>query len=300
MTEIFRPYIKEQLSPNVTDIAILRPPLKVGEEEMNLLADELLRQNFLPLILPREAIEGDDGEFIEDEARFFPTDRFREVGPWIFERSFFRDFHDIFKIARNILPNQDTSQIKERIYTVPGTFCGAQYVYVASKKVFLYSEHAVFPEMHSSPVVAEYQFWQRDFVKVMFGMMRYEGWDIQPVNTEGMYLGSDSDWEEDLDFLVSLFEGSDGMVHAIAASSFTSRVPDIFEVHEISDSEALRGGCNVADCRNGSVLISPHESDAPTTNEILTKFGKAKVIMAPENFLDGGGGPRCSISTFSL
>lgn len=105
----------------------------------------------------------------------------------------------------------------------------------------------------------------------------------------------------DLDFQMSIFLGRDGKTHAMAAESFVGQIPsNSFIIHPVPDSEAQKGGCNIADLRGGRILIAPNPVDAPIANGILRTYAEATIIDAPQNFLDKGGGLRCSISSFSL
>ena len=266
--------VEEAIGQQYSDVVVIRPPESVSEEELSAFVSQLSLRGFLPLVQPHAGTVGYD----ELETGWYPTDRFREVGSWIFDHSI-DELDDVIDFLRRILRYDQITSIERKIIRVPEA-AGGNYVYHSPFKTFIYAANRI-----SLP-------WD---ISLRMGI---EGWNLSPVDTSNTSLNG---YEEDLDFLLSSpFLGRDGNLHVISASSFIDKVPPLFLYHEIPDSEAALGGCNIADCQNGSLLIAPHPDDAPTTFGILQEFAAADIMTTPRNFLDGGGGPRCSISSFSL
>ncbi len=268
----------EAIGQQYTDVVVVRPPEPVSEEELSAFVSQLSLRGLLPLVQPRAGTRGYD----QDETGWYPTDAFREIGPWIFDNSI-DQLDDVMDFLRRILADDQITNIERKIIRVPEA-SGGNYVYHNPSKTFVYTVNEIILPGNIS------------------NRMRHNGWCLTPVDTTNITLNEDGhSIKEDLDFLLSSpFLGSDGRLHVISASSFIHKVPPYFVIHEIPDVEAALGGCNIADCQNGSLLIAPHPDNTPTTFEILQEFAPVNIMTTPRNFLDGGGGPRCSISSFSL
>lgn len=263
---------KEYETTSATDVVVIRPARQVPTEAINHLSKQLTQEGFIPILLPYPSQEDED-------LRYFPTDCFREVGNNILSISPVV-LEDILEKLKQTRPWLDVDGIarKVNICMLPG----GHYVYLASKGLFIYDDKFMRGRLALPPDGATDKF------------------KVIEVNTHHTLLDKLGE-PQDLDFLLSLFEGKDGRAHALVASSFVPRLPNIDLIsHVIPDSEALNGGCNVADLRHGSILISPNRNDAPTTYSVLQQHAKAKLIEAPKGFLDDGGGLRCSISSFSI
>ncbi|MBI4226321.1 hypothetical protein HY612_04375 [Candidatus Roizmanbacteria bacterium] len=279
--------------PSATDVVVIRPPEAVSESEIQGLASILSQRGFISILLPREESRYD---------RWYPTDSFREVGQWLFE-SGGSELEEILQYARNLLPQSELESIRSHSVRVPTEFTGGNYVHFDPSKLFVYAEDQMIGPnpKYSNDFLKRMRKRDEAEIKQVLGMMKKNGWQLVPVRTRGFKLpGKTTVNDEDLDFLLSLFQGKDNKPHAIVASSFVGRTPRKFSTHQIPDSEALRGGCNIADLRQGKVLVIPNRLDAPTTHRILSQFAhpSINIIETPANFLDGGGGPRCSISAF--
>ncbi len=274
MNEFIKFLPVEVIGQQYTDVVVIRPPESVSEEELSAFVSQLSLRGLLPLVQPRAGTVGYD----EGETGWYPTDVIREVGIWIFDNSI-DELDDVMDFLRKILPDDQITNIERKIIRVPEV-SGGNYVYHNPSKTFVYATNEIsLPRNISS-------------------RMKSERWHLIPVDTSDTSLNG---YEDDLDFLLSSpFLGRDGHLHVISASSFIHKVPTYFSTHEIPDSEAALGGCNIADCQNGRLLIAPHPDDAPATFEILQEFATVDIMTTPRNFLDGGGGPRCSISSFSL
>lgn len=260
------------------DAVMIRPPQTAPMSETKRLASELSAIGFLPIIQPEY-----DPDNPDSDERFFPTDEIREVGSSIFYTTpyFIRGINERLK---PLLGEQRLKEIKKRQVNIP--IDGGNYVYLANQKIFVYTVDAWKNEEEDAPKM-------KTFTK----KLNKQGWEIFNLNVGDL---EKSAHMQDLDFFLSVFEGKDDKPHAITAQSFTDRLPGIFTPHVISNEEAAKGGCNVADLRQGEILVAPSPIDCPTTNSFLNEFAKAKIISAPEGFLDSGGGPRCAISSFSL
>lgn len=277
MTEYLKFMPVEAIGQQYTDVVVIRPPESVSEEELSAFVSQLTSRGLLPLVQPRAGTR----DYDELETGWYPTDVFREVGPWIFDNSI-DELDDVIDFLRKILPDNQIINIEKKIIRVPEV-SGGNYVYHNPSKTFVYATNKISPRNISS-------------------RMKSEGWHLIPVDTTDITLNENEHrFEEDLDFLLSSpFLGRDGSLHVISASSFIHKIPSDFIAHEIPDREATLGGCNLADCQNGSLLIAPHPDNTPATFEILQEFATVDIMTTPPNFLDGGGGPRCSISSFSL
>lgn len=265
--------------PSYTDVVIIRTPKALPESELQKLKAQLSGKGFLPILnYPSER------DLEEADERFFPADAFREVGTRILEQY---EFDGVLSKLQGEVNNQSIENVRNRVEKFD--LKGGDYLHLNPLKIFLYASDPYF--ISRAETAGE----------VMLDMEK-EGWQVFAVRTGSIVpRGSNINIRhEDLDFLQSLFIGKDGKPHTIVAECFADRVLPLFTAHVIPDEEAIRGGCNVADIRNGSILLPVNRVDAPTTNKILQEFAAAEIIELPPNFLDDGGGPRCSISSFSI
>ncbi|MFH1832940.1 MAG: hypothetical protein ABH816_02100 [Candidatus Levyibacteriota bacterium] len=268
--------------PEDKDVVIIRPPAGINLEEIEELASKLRSRNFLPVIEPEDMGLGGIAS-----SRFWPTDHIREVYPWIFRSRPYRPTDCIFKDLEK--RGIDLSRVNEHIVDV-GILRGGDYVYLEQNKVFTYDKGRVFKGNSS---LRE----EEDKVRKVFKMMEKAGWELIPLD-----ISRGEKDKLDLDFLLSLFLGKDGKTHAIVPEVFFSQIPSEFKTHTIFDEEVYSGACNIADLRRGTVLVVPNENQSPSINRIIKKYvhPSIDIIEAPPNFLERDGGPRCSISSFSI
>lgn len=276
---------KEKAS-SFSDVAWIRIPSKVPGAELEKMRVRLEENGFSSLwVRPTPP----------DTYGRFPTDVFREVGSSIFVYFLpeFNDFLDKLE-HRKLIGESEIQRISKRIVEFP--IKGGEYLHLDPQKILLYSLRD-FQSLKNSVRLE-----RQNILDERISVMRKEGWTVFEVDTKAGLLmkGFYSGHPHDLDFQMSVFLGRDGKTHALAAESFVEQIPGAFSIHTIPDPEVQRGGCNIADLRGGSILIAPNPVDAPTANGILIEYANASIINAPQNFLDQGGGPRCSISSFSL
>lgn len=279
MSEYFiYPLTEKEMFASKHDVVVIRQPSQVPEEAMMELVGELANRHFLTVLLPRKEAEGYDIDYTD----WYPTDEFRAVGDWIFVSAIFA-WDDLMESLSQRLNDWTLQNLKRRVIKTP-YLVGGNYLHHDGGKILIYAEY------------------EAEQVKKLFRMMERKGWGIFPVDTADAHLGGSTNQFYDLDFLLSPpFTGRDGFLHAIAAESFLGQIPDLgLQIHPIPDSEAVQGGCNIADLRGGKILVLPHPSNTPTTCNIVQQYAVADIIVAPPDFLDGGGGPRCSISSFHL
>lgn len=255
-----------------TDVVVIRPPENMPIRVVIGLARRLNKVGFLPVLQPSK---GESERW--DYEKWFPTDYFREIGDYVFTRSA-GEYH------LNYLINEIGVQPRRRLVR-DISIAGGNYLHLDGAKTFIYTY-----ERDADPTEID------DEVSVFKDM----GWDLYNIPSLDILLKDGPYREYDLDFLMSVFLGKDGRIHAIAAESFRERVPSKFMAHIISDQEALLGGCNIADLRRGQVLVCANVADAPSVYPILKEYARAKVLQTPRGFLDGGGGPRCSMSSFEV
>lgn len=274
------------------DVVIIRPPKSVSTEKINDLAKKLEERGFLTVIEPEEP------EYLEagiacGSTRPWPTDFLREIGPWVLRSEPTVPINRILDFVRTSGVN--LGKFYGCIIDVPYSFRGGDYVYLEANKVFVYAQNRLFK--NGSLGRSDSEKINEDRTAKILEMLKSNGWSIYPVDTSLFDMG-----KPDLDFLLSLFLGGDGKTHAIIPEAFFSQVPSRFKTHIIPDKEVYSGVCNIADLRRGSILVIPHEDQAPSTYGIIKKHvhSSIDVIEAPPNFLERDGGPRCSITSFSI
>jgi len=270
------PEHKEQIA-NATDIILIRPPFRVTDDQIAMLAEQLTALQFEPVILPNFAQAG--GEVI-DTSRFFPTDRVRTIGPWI--------IHSLFSnlaYLTDAVPEKYVNPLRQLEVSV--YFRGGDFIYSTQHSVFIYTENHIFNSYNN----------QLTLDRKALQLLQSSGWNCVPIQ-----------FPDELDFTQALFTGKDQKLHTIIAQGFASNLIPKEEqyvqmiVHTIPNSEWRKGGCNIADCRNGSVLILPNHSDAPTTHTIIEEFAdpKISILESPPGFYEYTSGPRCAISDIPL
>jgi hypothetical protein len=265
-----------------TDVAVMRRPRGVDEGDCLDLAKRLAREGFLVVGLARS-----------NEESWHPTDRFREIGGMIWNNGKDGEWEATVDFLGGIRPEQD-------VVDVATSLMGGFYVHLDSHQLLVGS----FPG----------EDWSFERVKgrdEALDGLRQTGWEVvelpyQPVMLSRVRAGWGKmrAFEMDFDGLVSLFAGNDGQPHAVVAQAVAERVreavSDKVVVHPIPDLEAGLGhGCNVADLRQGQVLVPPNRGDAPTTMMILRRFAQAKIVEAPPGFFDSTSGPRCNLCSFA-
>ncbi len=298
---------------DITDIVVIRQPSRVPIGQFNEFGMKLAGMGFLPVVIPSHPLPVNDDDGNE---RYFPTDSYREVGDIVFDNSLVGDLRKIGQVVRaNPTLFSRFEDVSVRVNDVPLEFRGGDFVTspirVNGSKLMVFSQEKFFPKMkHAGSASLQASFNRRnEGVSKGLSFLTEAGWRVVPVSTRGMSLASiwhrRTSVDQDLDFLLSLFAGNDGKVHGICAESMRKRLAvldDAVMLHTITDKEALQAGCNIADCRGGRVLVHPHRDNCPTTYAILRGNASPEVslIEAPLNFLDGGGGPRCAISSISI
>jgi hypothetical protein len=269
--------IENKEFPSYTDIVVVRTPKAVPDSEIQRLKARFYLKGFLPIF------NYPDAEDLEDDEREFPTDSFREVDNRIFEH--YGGLRSVLKNLKGNVDDQAIETLRER--AVEFDLKGGDYLHLNTLKIFLYASDPYY--VGKSPEAG----------KVMLDLEE-KGWQVFAVRTGLIVPKGLRVKHEDLDWLQSLFVGKDGKPHTIVPECFAQRVLPFFTTHIIPDEEAAKGACNVADLRDGDILLPVNKEDAPITNQILQEFAAAEIIELPPNFVDGGGGPRCSISSFRL
>lgn len=263
-----------------TDLVVIRPPKDVPNEQTAELVSNLESKGFMPYVQPRLVNEWE----YDFDVKWFPTDAFRDLGGFVLiNNSRMDELDQVFKNLPDLAPDKKLN-IESRLVEFP--LAGGNYLHLNDQKVFIYDPHRLdYPDNITK-------------IKKELAKMTQDDWKVYEVSTAK--IGYFNKFGQDLDFWMSLFVGKDGKAHAIAAERFADRVPKDFMVHTVPEEEGHKGGCNIADLRNGTILVAPNHKDTPTTHQILNEFSKAKILETPPGFIDGGGGPRCSISAISL
>lgn len=279
-----------------SDIVFIRRPSieQVPEAAYQTFMSRLRDVGFVPVsILPNAKHEYDD-------SYIFPTDSYREVGPHVVYNTT-GEWDSVTDYLRLNYPSLANRITVPQLYQT--NFTGGDYVYHANQGVFVYADNRVVSYMRFGNQERDATNDPEVFVNTLatWGISQ-----IIPVNTENVRLpvhpGKTYPFEADLDFLLSLYQGKDGQLHAIVAESMLNRLPEKvpFVIHTISDREASYGGCNIADLRGGKVLVLPDPTHTAQTHQIIEDFPPdVEVIIAPFDYVDGGG-PRCSMSSVSL
>ncbi len=288
---------RETEFPQKTDFVVIRHPGRhlVTDQAMHSFAKELSGMNFALLIISPDLVDDDV------EHRFYPTDSFRQIGQHL--TTF---YHEDLPQVKKFL-HERYKKIADRLPydTHPSTtFRGGDFLYEDTHKTFVYARNHAFSEVDSTShgrwLAGRNQEAEMFLDKLKsWGITKIIPIDVGKTHLPGMH---DLDFGADLDFLLSIYTGKDDKLHAIAAESLAIKLPGgLFpNIHIIPDSEASKGGCNLADIGGGRVLVLPDPRATPTTAKIIEDFPPlAKVVFAPFN-VSGGGGPRCSMSSIPL
>lgn len=290
-----------------SDIVIIRPPYGITPAKINELSEKLDEEGFLVVTLPHRG---------DDDQRWWPTDRFREIGDIIFENGNENELENTLAFLQATIGSSfNPAPIQRRIIKVNSSVVGGFYTYLLSHKIFMYcipdSSIPIRQSDRSKTYRLSMKQKKEEEIRQNLNLLQDNGWHLYEFSKEKRLLprshsgGRFQTIEEDFDGLNSLYLGKDGKPHAIVAKSFTEELQDItnniLSIHPIPDEEAGEGhGCNIADLRNGSVLIPPNSQDAPTTFRILTETAAAQIIEAPQGFFDYVSGPRCNITSLSI
>lgn len=267
------------------DVVVIRPPSHIPKPQLNSFITKISNKGFLPIVLPHRLKSYDP-----PDDKWFPTDDIREVDSKIFVNGG-SNFERAMKPLRLAIGNGKADLIESRVVNFP--LNGGNYLHNERGKIFVYAADKLEGRYIEG---SEWYIQIQQELRQRIDELQAKGWRVYPTTIEGR----ETNALQDLDFLLSIFSGRDGRVHAIAAESFSDRVPEGLEKHVIPDEEAAKGGCNIADLRRGSTLVAQNFADIPLTGAILEEYASADIIQTPRGFLEGGGGPRCSISSFSL
>jgi hypothetical protein len=268
-----------------SDLVVIRPPKTVPKNEFDKFVSELVSLNFLPILLPYD-------ESVDVE-RFYPTDYFRDMGDKI-ANSGVGELGLLFRFLQPLLDNNQHKNLVQRQVETPIEISGGKYLHLNHQKIMAYAADRIFGNSEGKYLRRIFRF---------FEDLKLEGWKFLPIDMDGYRIpGKAYDSPEDLDFTVSMFLGRNGEPEFIVAESFAKQFPDVGVVHLIPDEEALKGGCNIADFRDGTILVYPNEHDTPTTKRILHERAHQDIqlIEGPANFVDGGGGLRCAMTSIRI
>jgi hypothetical protein len=285
-----------------TEVALIRPPFSISEQTMQKVALRLAALQIIPILLP---FADDTNPDIGNE-RIFPSDNIRQVGRFIFERTPGFVTSVLTPLERH-MPYEMAENIARRTMLEP-SFVGRSAVYESRSKLLIYDETEVF-----KPVDQADNWFNRSIESTKLQLEQAK-WKMAPINTHKTALKGSLERTNSLDFLLSLFSGKDGNPHAIVATSFKHlfmnqwkrRYPDKpIMCHETNDDEALKCGCNIADLKNGTVLLTPPREQTFIVHTILETYAHPhiKILELPIDFIEGGslyGGTRSQISSFSL
>ncbi len=287
---------KELLGHGVNDLVVVRRPEGFDDKRLRPLIDQLINIKFLPIIL--NPSDRDPAGFPFSEERFFPTDKFRSVGKFIITNDQER-LHEIINSVKDQTNNRKIL-LKGQILKVGDSFRGGDFLYVPQHGIFMYSIRGIL-RTRSRPPPSN----KEDFQTL--GTLKNNGFpNIIDVMQSGQRLRTT---DEDLDYFVSLFPGSDNRVHALVAEEFfkefveeTQNKAPGFVYHRIPSNEVHKSGCNIADLRNGSLYILPSVHDAPRVHESFRAniMRGVQVIEAPQGFHEHHSGLRCAITSVPI
>lgn len=269
-----------------TEVVLIRPPKGIADSDVYPIIEGLCSNGFIPVVLPSD----DASKYGIDHDRFFPTDFIRQIGTTLIS-SKPDEFEQLNRYVIDSL-NLPMERIPQTpILEVPHTFRGGDFIYLTSHKIFIFNSTRIL-EKDALQVIKK--FTDRAFITLLS-----KSWNV---------VGMPLDKDDELDFNCSVFLGRDNLPHYIIAEDFhpmeeflREAIPHQF-IHGIPQYEANQGGCNIADLRNGNVLIAPHRTNAPTTVDILMEYANPKthIIHTPSNWYERLSGARCSISAWSL
>lgn len=266
-----------------TDVVVVRPATKVNLSDFDKMLKEFTKRRFLPILLPRSGVM--------DWPVWYPTDVFREIGGVIYYNGRSREFPSILHALEPYLKPETLDSVRDRSLWKSPYFSGGIFTYNENQKVFIYDREIMFGDDEAD---------NRD-TQTILDKLANSGWQLFPVSTAGIKIKDHPAEHQDLDFVTSSpFLGKDGQLHVICTESILNRLPSFLQTHVIPDKEVARGGCNISDHREGTLLVVPNRRDAPTTVKHIQEYFSGDWFEGPVGYLDGGGGLRCSISSFSL
>lgn len=275
-----------ELKNPVTEVAVIRPPGNFTATDIKSFEKLLANQGLLPLVLPCRP-----GGTPPGPDNWWPTDKFRQVGEIIFDNSLENISQAIIRQGRSLLRRPANTREKPvKIIEVSPNFRGGDYIYSVQDKIFCYNR-SIFKNAPVEMLELDQQ---------ALGELRQRSWKILPIDCTG-----------DLDWNLAIFYGKDNLPHFLMAdnllASLTAQLsPKInlnsAQIHSVPTAEVKQGGCNVADCRNGKLLILPNKINAPTVNQVIRSQAHPKIqlLETPPNFFDRVSGPRCAISAITL
>lgn len=287
----FLPMINPEEPYAVESVVLARIPISITIDDVDEMIRNFWEAKCLPIVFSESAMSS-----LHAPKNFWPTDEWRTIGRHIVYTNI-----TTLNMVEQILVKEASaypqfhayaSQIRDRrVYTPFSRFGHDCLVLESLKKAVIATRRISFHD--DMPEHIE----ELDrFINWLYG----QGYSIESVDISNLSF-TDRMTIADLDFLFYPFLGKDGQPHALVAESFVPNAPDSFHWHVVPDDEASRGGCNIADCGDGDVLIIPNRVDAPNTFSILQKFSYAeRITELPMNFMEGGGGPRCLISTMPI
>lgn len=277
----------------IHSLVIMRLPWNLTEDLGRPFLQSIVAHGLLPLVFSGDshAVDAENQPWY-----YWPTDEFRQIGDYIVPNGL-TQYHQVFGHLResNAFGYKTAHVLRSmvnRFFIQEAYFCGGDYQAEETTQTLFYAKN-------SMPLFLTYEQSGSPFdYEPITNILQKDGWSFVSLDTSGISLPTHKG-REDLDFVFFPFAGNDGQLHCVVAEVFARHVPDGIIKHIISDEEALRGGCNVADCARGSVLLSPNRRDASTC-DILEKNSLAAIIEVPSNYLEGGGGPRCLTSSITF
>ncbi|MDD3647875.1 MAG: hypothetical protein PHS44_05260 [Candidatus Dojkabacteria bacterium] len=296
---------EDETYPKPTCIVVIKPPSRSDTAVLDLFAVQLRKLGMWPVI----QTEGTD--------TWFPTDEFRTVGDWIFLPEYGHvDLCLMEEVLMHVI-SANNSQPNSFLYRLqPGSTTTRQFTIMQYQELWPGYNVTYFP------IAGGHYIYSSKFKLLICGWglgntaklvakpkligqvdqaltsLHENGWRIEYADALNSSL-TPGGRREDLDFLMSLYDGRDGEPHVLVAESFERQVPGCIKqanIHVVSTQEAIAGGCNIADVGNGRYLLAPPKGVAPSVFRVLQETAAAIVIETPIDFHSNGGATRCSIS----
>lgn len=287
---------EEAIPPSISTIAVVRPPFDIAHPDMSAFYTRLLNAGILPIASPPTTRED-----TYEDPRYFPTDQYREVGGRILVVDHLRMDNLLTTLDAHKDTRPFTFDIRTRERPAGTSFAGGKYVYDEHSKILIYDNADL--RSYNDPVSLKAIAVTDDALE----HLHEDEWNVIPLDFDDEELTFD-ERRKDFDFVVSSpFKGKDKNTYMFVAEPLLSRFENDEALRQtgihflpVPVGEMLKGGCNVADLNRSRVLACANRDDAPTVFSQLTELAEARVIETPKGFLEGGGGPRCSISSISI
>lgn len=284
MTEMTVAVSENKELTSFTDVVVIRPSEWSSEDGVKDLVSKLSLKGFLPVMQPHHLPYWDE----DSHDKWFPTDSFRDLGSIVLVNH----PHEFANVLRRIQPILGPAVVNRlRQKAIDFELAGAHYLHLNDQKEIFYDVDYI----DNSGWISEDG---ADKIKKQLERMRTTGWQIYPIHHGDFLLGDRV--RPDFDFVYSIFLGKGNKIHGLIHPALADRIPLDIQTHQLPEKEIEMGGANVADLRGGRVLVCANSKDAPIAFELLTKYARAEIIEAPSHYVDNGGGPRCSIASFSL